>query len=394
MKSTFREHYSQKFHFDVHRMPSKATDRFSPLILFFSTFFGIIFCILGAYFLNIVFFSGTTDLEKHLTKSAIKMHSFVSSQTFGLILLIMGICIIFVSGFYAFRFKKIFFYGDTFIVKDHPIIGTPHSFTEKLSAFSGVRLRLKFCQYGILSRNKFIIELYHKDANKIIPLYISTNPKNIRSIWKEYALKLRLSPIHISEKGMVSHNTSEMDCSFADVAKSWKLPKNFLLEKQHSQNFVCKQKTDKKMIKTSHVIFDLYSTLNILTIFVLSFVMAYAFYNHAVIIKYIPLNALLVLYAFVLTLIIYAYLTLVVRDILLIHNGKIIVFRKILGIAFQDTIIPFAALRGIDIFLTPTTGRYALNLVTERRTTTVFSKLSPEDLRWIKGFLICEMTQE
>ncbi|HCU58858.1 MAG TPA: hypothetical protein DIC64_02630 [Alphaproteobacteria bacterium] len=394
MKSTFREHYSQKFCLKLDHLPTSATDRLSKLMLFFSGIFGILFFILGTYLLNLTSFEGSTDFEKYITKSTIKVHSFVSTETFGWILLILGAGIVVFSVFYDIRFKKISFDGENITAKDYPVIGKPHSFTEKLSNYSGVRLRLKFCQSGLISRNKFIVELYHQDPEKIVPLYISTNPKRIRTIWKEYALKLNLPPLHISEKGMVSHNASDMDRSFSDVVKSWNLPKNFLLEKKHSRNFVCKQKNDKKMIKVRHAILDLYSSLNILTILLLGSVLAYAFFNHDIIIKYIPLNATLVLYALALTLIIYAYLTLIVRDIMLIHKRKIIIFRKILGFAFQDTVIPFTALRGIDIFLTPTTGRYAINLITERQVTTVFSKLSPDDLRWIKGFLICEMREE
>jgi len=394
MKSTFREHYGQKFRLNIDKLPTAATDRLSQLMLFFSAILGVMFFVLGAYLLNITNLSGTTDFEQYMTQSAIKVHTLISSEAFGLILLLMGVSIVVASAFYDLRFKKISFDGENITVKDYPLIGKPHSFSENISEFSGVRLRLKFCQYGLFRRNKFIIELYHKDPEKIVPLYISTNPKHIRTIWKDYALKLDLPPVHISEKGMVSHRTSDMDRSFTEVVKNWNLPKDFLLEKTHSKNFVCKQKDNKKMLKISRVILDLYSTLNILTIVLLGSVLAYAFFNHHVIIHFIPLNAVLVLYALVLTLILYAYLTLVMRDIVLIHGRKLIVFRKILGFAFQDAVIPFTALRGIDIFLTPTTGRYALNLITERHTTTVFNKLSADDLRWIRGFLISQISEE
>jgi len=394
MKLKFREHYGQNFCLDINKLPAQATDRFSQIILLISTLLGALFVVLGLYLLNIISLVGTTDLEHNLSQSAIKVHSFVSNDTFGLLLLTLGIGIVIASVFYDLRFKKIFFDGETIVVKDFPFVGKPHSFSEKISEFSGVRLRLKFCQYGLFSRNKFIVELYHKDHEKIVPLYISRNPKKIRTIWRDYALKLNLPPIHISEKGMVSHRAIDMNRPFVEVVKSWNLPKNFLLEKTHSKNFICKQRGDKKLIKTSRIIIDLYATLNILTIVLLGALLSYAFFNHDIITRYISLNATLVLYALTLTLIVYAYITLVTRDIILVHNKKIVVFRKILGFAVQDAVVPFPALRGIDIFLTPTTGRYALNLVTERQNTIVFNKLSADDLRWIKGFLVCELLNE
>ena len=393
MKNKFREHYGQNFCLDIDQLPTQATDRVSRLVLFFSFVFGLMFCTLGSYLLDIRSLNGVTDFEQTISKSNIKIHSFISTEAFGILLLILGACMVIVSFFYLLRFKKVFFDGETVTVKDFPFFGKSHSFSESLSEFSGVRLRLKFCQYGLFSRNKCIIELYHKDTSKIVPLYISRNPKAIRTIWKNYALKLNLPPIHISEKGMVSHSVRNMDRCYADVVKKWNLPQNFLVHKQHSQDFVCKQKQGKKMIKTSHVIFDVYSTLNLTAIFLFTALLGYALFNHNIIVQHLSLNVTLVLYALFLTIIFYAYITLVVRDILIINNQKIVIFRKILGFAYQDASVAIPSLRGIDIIFTPTTGRYSLNIVTDKTTINLFSKLSPEDLRWIRGFLICEIME-
>ena len=394
MKQKFREHYSQSFNLDLNTLPTRATDRASQFVLFFSFLFGFLFFILGCTLLNMTTLTGSTDLDQYLSKSAIKVHSLISTDTFGLITFVLGACIVLVSCFHDIRFKQISFDGQTITVKDFPLFGKPHSFSAPISEFSGVRLRLKFFQYGIFSRNKYIVELYHTDPTKIVPLYITTRPKSIRSIWKNYALKLNLPPIHISERGMVSHNANDMDRSFVDVVKKWNLPKNFLLGKKHSQHFVCKQKQDRKMIKVRHAIIDLYATLNITAIVLLSAVLGYAFYSHSILVMFVPLNALLLFYVLLLTLIVYAYLTLVMRDIVLIHNHKIIVFRKILSFSFQDSIIDFHDLKGLDLFFTPTTGRYALSMITDKKNIIVFNKLSVEDLRWIRGFLICEILEE
>lgn len=393
MKNKFREHYGQSFCLNLDRLPSNATDRVSRLVLFFSFLFGLMFCTLGSYFLNIRSLHGITDFEQTISKSSIKVHTFISTEAFGMLLLVLGACMVIVSFYHFLRFKKVYFDGETVTVKDFPLFGKSHSFSESISEFSGVRLRLKFCQYGLFSRNKCIIELYHKDVSKIVPLYISRNPKAVRSIWKKYAIKLNLPPIHISEKGMVSHNVRNMDRSFADVVKKWNLPQNFLVHKQHSQDFVCKQKQGKKMIKVSRVILDVYSALNLTAIVLFGALFVYALLNHNIIVQHLSLNITLILYALFLTIVLYAYLTLIVRDILIINGQKIVIFRKILGFAYQDTSIDIPSLRGIDIIFTPTTGRYSLNIVTDRKTINLFSKLSPEDLRWIRGFLICEIIE-
>ena len=43
----------------------------------------------------------------------------------------------------------------------------------------GVRLRVLFVQSGLFNRSRYIIDLYHKDSNKIVPLYISMKNKEI-----------------------------------------------------------------------------------------------------------------------------------------------------------------------------------------------------------------------
>ena len=142
-----------------------------------------------------------------------------------------------------------------------------------------------------------------------------------------------------------------------------------------------------------HVMYDFYSNLNVAVIVLMGALFCYATYNHDVLMLYLPTYLIVAFYSVLIALVIYAYINLAVRDVLLIHNGKIIVFRKILGISYQDVIIPFVKLKGIDISYTPTTDRYAINLLTDKNVVVVFNKLHVDDLRWIRGFLAGEITQ-
>ncbi len=389
----FREHYSYRFWLKTDKLPVTAKDRFSYRILFLAFLFGLIFLFVGGYLINAVKLSGTTDFEQTISKTKLALHTFISTEIFSYILAFLGAGILLVTIFLLFRSKKISFDGITFVVHDHPIFGKSHSFSEKLSNYSGVRLRLKFCQYGIINKNKFIIELYHKDHEKIIPLYISTNKKGVRALWRSYALKFALPPIHISEKGMVSHNAHDMGRSYAEVVKGWNLPPNFMVNKNHSQNFVCKKKLGKKLIKAQRMIIDLYASLNVLVISLFSALLCYAVISQNVILNYVSLKYLLMFYAVLLTLIAYAYLSLISRDILIISDRKIAVFRKILFVSIKEEVIAFEQIKGIDIVYTPTTDRYALNIVTDKHALVVFNKFSPDDLRWIRGFLISEIIE-
>ncbi|MBP5616113.1 MAG: hypothetical protein J6X42_06195 [Alphaproteobacteria bacterium] len=393
MKQHFREHYGHKFYLNTTTLPTKAVNRFSPTILLIGLLCGLLFFAGGLALLLIDPVAGTTDLDAMAFSAVPKPYTLLSTTMFAYVLLILGGGLSLTTLFLDLRHKVISFDGDKISVRDHPFIGRSHSFEEKLSDYAGVRLRLKFCQYGLFNKNKFIIELYHKDQHKIVPLYISTNPKNVRHLWRQYALEFALPPIHISDKGMVSHNVYDMERPYVDVVKSWHLPHNFLTGKTHSQNFIAKQRQDKKMIKMPHFIYDFYSNLNVAVMLILTGLLAYALYSYPVMTTYLSSTIVWVFYALLLVLIGYAYINLVMRDVMLVHNQKIIIFRKILGISYQDTLIPFAKLKGIDISYTPTTDRYALNLLTDKNIVTVFNKLSPEDLRWIRGFLVREINQ-
>ena len=394
MKNKFSDHYGHSFKLNTNKVRISATDRLSRFLLFIALIFGAMFSVLGSYLSNISKMTGHTDFEAVLSKSNIKAHMFVSPQVFGTGLIILGLAMVFASLFFMMRYKTVTIENDVVTVKDHPFIGRDNSFSEPLSNYTGVRLRLKFCQYDLFSRNKFIIELYHPNINKLVPLYISTKAKDIRKIWKEYALFFNLPPIHISDKGMVSQAMRDLERPYVDVVKDWHLPKNFLVDKTHSSDFICKKKGDKKMLKMSHVVYDLYSTINIAVMALFGALLIYALCSYKTLIQIFPFGLIGVFYAFLVISIIYAFLTLIKRDIILMNRQKLIIFRKILGFTFQDSIIDFTTLKGLDIFFTPTTGRYCLNVITDKKVVRIFNKLSPDDLRWVKCFIISEIIQE
>lgn len=393
MQNLFRDHYGHTFELDLNKVQIAGTNRLSRLLLFFSFLFGLMFFALGAYFINIANVSEHADFESTISQSAIAVHTSVPPHIFGSGLIVLGIAIVLVCIFFLGRYKTISIANGIISVTDHPFIGKPHSFSAPIEEYSGVRLRLKFCQYDLFSRNKYIVELYHPQADKLVPLYISTNPKNIRAIWRKYAEYFNLSPIYISDKGMVSLSMRDLNRPYVEVVKDWHLSQNFLANKTHSTDFICKKKNEKKMLKTAHTIYDLYSTLNIAVIASFSFLFMYTVFSYHALSRNLPHGVILSFCIFLLTCMIYAYLTLTVRDIVLINNQKLIIFRKVLGITFQDDSVDFSSLKGLDIFYTPTTGRYCLNVITNRKVIKIFNKLSADDLRWIKCFIISEIIQ-
>ena len=148
------------------------------------------------------------------------------------------------------------------------------------------------------------------------------------------------------------------------------------------------------MLKTAHTIYDLYSTLNIAVIISFGFLLIYTLFSYNALVRGLSHGIVLGFCIFLLTCIVYAFLTLNMRDIVLINNQKLIIFRKIIGLTFQDAAVDFSSLKGLDIFYTPTTGRYCLNIITNQKIIKIFNKLSADDLRWIKCFIISEIIQQ
>lgn len=391
MDHGFREHYSQNFYFNYKKTPVKLTDRASLSVIYMGYIFGILFTLLGYYLFNQTHIQGSVDFEHKLTQTAIYAPKIFPTYIFALIMIIIGFGIFFTSLFYAFRHKTIVFDGKKITVTDHPVFGKPHSFEESIHEYTGVRLRVKLSQFALFNCNKFILELYHQDAKKIIPLYISRSISNVRTLWKEYAVFFDLMPIHITERGMVSHRISDLDSDFQEVIQKWNLPKDFIKEAEHSDLVMIKRRNDTKMIKLSRPVFDAYSSLNILTVMVIGALLGYALYHNEILVSHFSLSTLLFLYISALFIIFYAFLTLFLKDILFIYNKRIVVFKKIFNFTYRQIVIPFALIKAVDISFIPTTGRYGLTIISQDTTTTVFKKLSTDDLRFIRAYLLCEI---
>lgn len=392
MINTCPDHNSYRFALDIKRLPAKATDRFSRLILILALLFGFLLCLLGLYNFSSSALGGIAEIEQNLPQTKIAIHSFISQDVFSLLIFVVGLGVIVSALYFMGQSKTIFFDGSYFVVHNNSILAPSYEFTEPLYNYIGVRLRIKFYQFGILNKNKFIIELYHKDPSKIVPLYITTNPNNVREIWKTYAQALRMPGITISEKGMVSRNFKDLSRSYREVVNEWHLPKDFLykLEKPSYISLKSRQ-SGEKMIKVHKLFLDAYSYLSAAAAVIAGALLVYAGINYNVISEHMAHGAVIVFYALLLSIVIYSFLNLAAKDIIIITRDKIFVFRKILFLRIRDGIMDIKNIKGIDINYTPTLDRYGLSIISDKQTLIVGSRLPVEDLRWIRAVLINEI---
>lgn len=386
------DHFSHRFTLNIEKLPAKATDCFSRSILTLAIIFGLLLCFLGLYHFFSPSITGIADIEKNLPYTHIKVHTLIPPVIFNAILFIIGTGIVLTALFKLTRYKIIHFDGNNINVKTSLIFKQDFAFTEPLYNYTGVRLRVKFYQFGIFNQNKFIIELYHKDPRKTIPLYISTSTRHLRKLWRTYAQKLKMPGITISEKGMVSHNFKDLSRSYAEVVPSWHLPKNFAYAQDKPLYITFKSRsTGEKMIKIRKIFFDAYSFLSAFAIVVFGTLLFYASINYDVIKSHVPFNLLLVFYAFLLSVILYSLLNLIMTDIIIITRSQLIVFRKIGILKIRDGIINLKDIKGLDINYTPTTNRYFMAIVSDKNTMFIGNKLPVKGLRWIRSIIINEI---
>ncbi|MBE6450836.1 MAG: hypothetical protein IJF12_00755 [Alphaproteobacteria bacterium] len=386
------DHYSYNFALKIGNKPSKAVDRFSRLVTVTAFVLGLMLFLLGVYHFTNSDLSGVTDIENSLPKTNIKIHSFISPDIFNLLVMSIGIFVMMSCFVMYVRYNKIFFDGNYVKVKKRPVLGPIQVFEEPLYNYSGVRLRVKFYQFGILNLNKYIIELYHKDTNKIVPLYISLKKKNIRQIWKEYATLLHMPGITMSERGMVSRNFQDLNRNYEEVVSKWHMPQNFIFELDKPSYITFKKRqSGEKMIKIGKIFVDAYSVLYTCLCALLFIAMITALIYHSALVTYIKTEILLIGYAFTFTLLLFGTINFLSKDIILLTKDKIIVFRKVVFLRVRDSIIDIKHIKGIDINYTPTTDRYYLSIVSDKNLVTVGHKLPAQDLRWIRAVLISEI---
>ena len=217
-------HYSYKFKFNIDKLPAVQTDRLSRRLAFCGILFGMVFVALGLFEAAVYFYYGAEqnydfDLPNQLSTSDLMWRRYV----FDIVILILGILIVTISVLVWRRHKTIFFDGENVKIDYRSMFGKEHTETEVLHNYLGVLLRVEYYQLGLMSRNRYIIELYHKDRNKRVPLYISTSGRQVRQMWEMYAAKLKMPALFMTDHGLISRHHGELNKTLKDMAQKWHL---------------------------------------------------------------------------------------------------------------------------------------------------------------------------
>lgn len=388
MKFNAPDHFSHSFELKLNNLPTKKSDRIALSILYPGLFFGAVLAALGFYELC----NGFKPVPEYFAKTneTAVIDSFISPQVFDIVIIILGLGIVFSLFISYIRYKKILFDGKTVEVIHRPFWGKKISFKEKLSKYEGVRFRIEFFQFGILTKNKYIIELLHKNNNKTVPLYISTSGRNIRHIWKDYARALNLPALMMSDEGTVARKVEDLDKSIQQQVDEGLIPNTYDDRSPLPLPLALVRKRDKTVIKARKIIWDGYNILAWIAIVMFgSLLIATGF-------LYVTLNNLWLALLYLLGIlgIMTAVLILFRKDKMVIKRHKIVIVHKFMIFSRKNNEMPKAEIESIDISFSPATERYFLTISSKNKALIFGKKQSPETLRWVKQFLINDIIRK
>ncbi|MBP1532428.1 MAG: hypothetical protein ILA52_02905, partial [Alphaproteobacteria bacterium] len=313
--------------------------------------------------------------------------------SFDTFILLFGMLIVGISVAARRRYKTIYFDGENIKIKHQPLWGKPHIENEKLYNYLGVLLKIEHYQFGLINRNRYIIELYHKEKNKRVPLYISTRGHNIRKIWDGYAEKLRMPALFMTDHGLVSRHHNELNSTLKELSKRWHLNVLYREEEHAPASIRYRVKADKVIIKEKKLFFDVYSILAMLGLAVFGSLLVYAGFNHGIITEYIGVKWFAGLMGIGIIFTLLSLVVIFIKDVIVLTPDKLVLGHNLLFVRMNAVIMDKDDISVVDIGHNPITDRYYLSIISHNRSI-IFGKNMPiDDLRWIRGCIIREIVR-
>lgn len=387
------DHYSYKFKFDIEKLPAIQKDRISFKLTLWGLIFGSLFILIGGYEI-VSYFLGGYEAEMYdfnLPEGMTAADIAVRRYTFDVFLLIFGILIVSLAVMGILRYKTVYFDGDNVKITHKPLFGPEITETEALYNYLGVLLKVEYYQLGMINRNRYIIELYHKEKNKRIPLYISTSGNNIREIWEQYAAKLKMPALFMTDHGLVSRNHKELDKTLKDMSKRWHLNALFK-EEEHipsSVKYIVKQ--NKSILMERRLFFDIYTILAFIGVLILGSIAFYAGINYDVVTSYMGWGWFITAMIICLLVISVSVIVIFSKDVLVISQQDIILGHNISLLRLDVEIMNKEDIEAVDIGHNPITDRYYLSIISHNKHMVYGKNMPINDLRWIRGLVIREI---
>ena len=377
-QSKTAQHLSHKFEMPLDTLPMKISDRMPFYVVVVGCCCALVLAALGLFDL----FWAEEDLSQDFPKLAPRGYdSILSPVWFDVIVCLIGIGIM--GGVIAnyLRYRKIFFDGESFKIIDRLRSGKKITYQDKLKNYEGVLLRIEFLQRGFINCNRYIIEALHKDNRKTVPLFIAVSPKNMRQKWKFFAKKLNLPALMITNEGIVKRNAEDLDKSLIELYKEGKIKSKYDFNEPLPKSVILVRKSDKKIIKVAKVLCDAYTFIGWGIVLIAAAMTALAIHQNG-------LNALVVCAALIICA---TAVVLYRRDKIAIKKYKFVIVHKFPFKNKKKGEINKAEIEDIEVMQNPASERYYLVISSQNKSLLFGKKLPPEDLIWIKNYLVNDL---
>lgn len=394
MNSCITNHLSHKLEFSLKKLkklPAKISDRTSWRFLLPGIIFGALLFLLGLYeMLNGFRYSNPNVAEIIPIEALPTYQPAVTPIFFDIIFMVVGFGMILASVFSYIRYRKFIFDGKTMLIGDRPVFGAKRIVKESIKNYQGVRFRIAFYQSGLINSNKYIIELYHKDPSKVVPLYISTSPENVRKKWKEFARFFKMPALVNTDTGLQSIDLKNLDKSIKEMAKLGYVIDDYDSYEDLPDGIRYVRKKDKIVLKARKIIWDAYNILawGMIGTIVLCLIVAatnFETFRNNFASTFYGLTAIAA------AIIVVAVFILFRKEKLVLKKDKIVNTHKYMLFSTKHNEIMKDDIEAIEVTENPATGRFFVSIISDATTIAFGAKLPIASLRWIKRFLIHEV---
>ncbi len=388
MNNIVPNHLSNKLVFDYKKRKSFLTDRANLKLLAPGIIFGFLLFLLGIYEWTNVFQGAGEEIIPAAEVPAYT--SFFAVWFFDLCFALVGFGMVVTNILLYIRYNKYKFVGQKVTIIKRPILRDRITVQEDLKNYTGIRFRVEFLQSGFLTKNRYVIELYHPNPEKIVPLYLSTSSFGVRRKWKEYARAFKLPTLINTDDGLKVIDVKNLNKSVKELYKMKLIADDYDAYDNLPAAIGFARKKDKMVLKVRKVVWDAYNLLAWLAIFLIGTLILMVLTNLDTF-RQVFASTLYSMSIIGLVVIFVAVQILFRKEKLVIKKQKIVNTHKYMLFSTKHNEIMKKDIEAIEVTENPATGRYFVAIISEDNTITFGAKMSIQDLRWIKKFLIHEI---